>query len=58
MRARIVLEMDEKTPLGYLNEFTTWLRKFRFVKEAHFEVVDDVAKEWEDNKGIGERARS
>ncbi len=26
MRARIVLEMDEKTPLGYLNEFTTMCR--------------------------------
>ena len=42
MRARIILEIDENAPLEYINEFTSWLRKFRYVKEAHFEVVQDV----------------
>ena len=57
MRARIVLEIDENAPLEYINEFTTWLRKFRFVKEAYFEVVQDVEAEREELKaaceGIG-----
>ena len=45
MRARIVLEIDKNAPLEYINEFTSWLRKFRFVKEAYFEVVQDVEAE-------------
>lgn len=45
MRARIVLEIDENAPIEYINEFTAWLRKFRFVEEAYFEVVQDVEAE-------------
>jgi len=50
MRARIVLEIDENAPLEYINEFTTWLRKFRYVEEARFEVVHDVEAEREEHK--------
>ncbi len=57
MRARIVVEMDEKTPIEYLNEFTAWLRKFRFVEEAYFEVVQDVEEEREELEATCEGAR-
>jgi len=50
MRARIVLEIDENAPLEYINEFTTWLGKFRFVKESYFEVLQDVEEEREEHK--------
>jgi len=58
MRARIVLEIDENAPLEYINEFTAWLRKFRFVKEAYFEVVQDVEEEREELEATCEGARS
>ena len=50
MRARIVLEIDENAPLEYINELTTWLRKFRYVEEARFEVIQDVEAEREEHK--------
>ena len=58
MRAHIVLEIDENAPLEYINEFTTWLRKFRYVEEAYFEVVQDVEAEREEHKAACGRAWS
>ena len=58
MRTRIVVEMDENAPIEYINEFTAWLRKFRFVKEAYFEVVQDVEEEREELEAACEGARS
>lgn len=56
MRARIVLEIDENAPLEYINELTTWLRKFRYVEEACFEVIQDVEAEREEYEAACEGA--
>ena len=56
MRARIVLEIDKNAPLEYINEFTSWLRKFRYVEEAYFEVVHDVEAEREEHEATCEGA--
>lgn len=58
MRTRIILEIEENAPLEYINEFTTWLGKFRYVKEARFEVVQDVEEERNELNAIGARAGS
>ena len=35
--AKIVVYFDDKVPRDYLNEFVTFLRKFRFVKGVRIE---------------------
>ncbi len=35
--AKIVVYFDDKVPRDYLNEFATFLRKFRFVKGVRIE---------------------
>lgn len=41
MKVRIIIELDPKVPLDYLNDWVKDLRKMRFVKDAYIEKKED-----------------
>jgi len=54
MHIRIIVEVEDEIPISYLHEFTVFLKKFRYVKDAYWERVPDDGANNFNAKGFGE----